>query len=135
MKAWIFLCWAAFAIACGGTSSDGVSRTSDDGGPGSGGASSGGSSNGGASAGGIATAGTSGTGGVAGSGAAGGINCSNVGCGPPPRCDVGCQEPCGCCPCADGSVQVIGGQKYVCGGGCYAPVAPPVDAGGQIGRA
>lgn len=54
-----------------------------------------------------------------GSGTGGGpIDCSNVGCGPPPVCGEPCGTPCGCCPCAAGERN----GPYVCEGGCYAPV-------------
>jgi hypothetical protein len=46
------------------------------------------------------------------------VDCSKVGCAPPPLCSTGCTETCGCCSCADGTVQ--GGLK--CMGGCYVPM-------------
>ncbi|MEZ4220974.1 MAG: hypothetical protein R3B13_08595 [Polyangiaceae bacterium] len=49
-----------------------------------------------------------------------GIDCSLVGCGAPPLCATGCTEPCGCCPCADGTVQ----SDLVCQGGCWTPLDP-----------
>jgi hypothetical protein len=45
------------------------------------------------------------------------VDCSNVGCAPPPLCATGCTEACGCCSCADGEVQ----NGLLCVGGCYAP--------------
>ncbi len=54
------------------------------------------------------------------------IDCSNVGCAPPPLCADGCREVCGCCACAEGMPFTMNGSAYVCQGGCYAPVA---DAG------
>jgi len=54
------------------------------------------------------------------------IDCSNVGCAPPPLCETGCQEVCGCCACAEGMPFSMNGTAYICQGGCYAPV---VDAG------
>jgi hypothetical protein len=35
----------------------------------------------------------------------------------PPLCSTGCKEPCGCCPCAEGSRN----GSLVCTGGCWAP--------------
>jgi hypothetical protein len=49
------------------------------------------------------------------------IDCSAVGCSPPPLCSEGCQAVCGCCACAEGSTSSIGGTVHVCRGGCYAP--------------
>jgi hypothetical protein len=49
------------------------------------------------------------------------IDCSAVGCSPPPLCSEGCQAVCGCCACAEGSTISIGGTVHVCRGGCYAP--------------
>lgn len=119
-------------VACGGNIGGGVGR----GGSEAGASNAGGASNGGVSAGGAPAGGTGGgvgagglVGGFAGMGTGGGIDCSNVGCGAPPVCTEGCGAPCGCCPCADGDTEVVNGTTYVCGGGCYAPVAPPVDGG------
>ncbi len=61
-----------------------------------------------------------------------GIDCSRVGCAPPPFCDSGCTAPCGCCSCSEGQVQ--GG--FVCSGGCFAPISDAAteaatDAGGD----
>jgi hypothetical protein len=67
------------------------------------------------------SAGTSsqaGTGGNAG----GSVDCSNVGCAPPPLCADGCSETCGCCSCADGEIIERTGTSYRCEGGCYAPL-------------
>lgn len=111
-----------FVVACGGNIADGTGTARpgpSDGGLGMGGSSAGGSSGGSGGA----------VGGSAGVGA-GGIDCSNVGCGPPYVCTEGCSAPCGCCPCAEGALQTIGGVSYVCSGGCYAPPIPPVDGGG-----
>jgi hypothetical protein len=63
-------------------------------------------------------AGSGGDSGAGGGGGTGGIDCSNVGCGMPPLCSSGCQEPCGCCPCAPGELL---GTEYICQGGCFAP--------------
>jgi hypothetical protein len=49
------------------------------------------------------------------------IDCSAVGCSPPPLCSEGCQAVCGCCACAEGSTSSIGGTVHVCRGGCDAP--------------
>lgn len=70
------------------------------------------------------SAGTGGSGGAAGSGSGGNggsIDCSNVGCAPPPFCSEGCTATCGCCGCAEGESQLIGGEPYLCRGGCLAP--------------
>ncbi len=56
------------------------------------------------------------------------IDCSRVGCSPPPMCDVGCTAECGCCPCAEGETM----GSYVCTGGCWS--APLTDAGGEAGN-
>ena len=48
----------------------------------------------------------------------GSIDCSRVGCAPPPLCSSGCTAACGCCACAEETVE--GGLR--CTGGCYAPV-------------
>jgi len=80
---------------------------------------------GGAGTGGLGGAGTGGSGGASGTAGAskdGGLDCSNVGCGAPPLCSVGCRAACGCCPCADGARA----GDLVCTGGCYAP--SPLDA-------
>lgn len=50
-----------------------------------------------------------------------GLDCSVIGCGPPTVCGDACDAPCGCCPCGDGEEVTIGGEPYVCAGGCYAP--------------
>lgn len=152
MRAWILLSVPFAAFACGGDfKADSTRGTSTGDGGDTGGANSGGSSGTGSSA---HTGGASSKGGSAGMGGAGGavsaggavgmggfappggsagqgggIDCSNVGCGAPPLCDVGCTAPCGCCPCGDGQHQSVGGIDYVCAGGCYAPVAQPIDAG------
>jgi hypothetical protein len=52
-----------------------------------------------------------------------GIDCSRVGCSPPPTCDVGCTAPCGCCPCAEGETIGEDGGMLVCSGGCWAPAS------------
>jgi len=78
-------------------------------------------------------AGTGGNGGSAGSGAAGtgGItDCSNVGCAPAPLCDTGCLEPCGCCPCAEGSQEQLQGELRTCVGGCWASSTQLCEYGG-----
>lgn len=49
-----------------------------------------------------------------------GIDCSLVGCGPPPLCATGCQEVCGCCSCAEGEIQ----GALFCQGGCFVPLDP-----------
>jgi hypothetical protein len=53
----------------------------------------------------------------------GGIDCSNVGCAEPPRCDVGCTAACGCCSCGDGEKVPTQGGYLLCTGGCYTFVA------------
>lgn len=50
-----------------------------------------------------------------------GLDCSTIGCGPPPICGDACDAPCGCCPCGDGEEMSAGGVQYVCAGGCWAP--------------
>jgi hypothetical protein len=50
------------------------------------------------------------------------VDCSLVGCAPPPLCSTGCTEPCGCCPCAEGEIATRGGTSYRCTGGCFAEV-------------
>src|SRR5262245_41815399 len=55
-------------------------------------------------------------------------NCANVGCALPPMCGVGCQAPCGCCPCAPGSRS---GDLLCTDQGCY--VSSPVTDGGTDG--
>jgi hypothetical protein len=62
--------------------------------------------------------------GSTGTGSTSGVDCSNVGCAPPPLCSTGCQETCGCCPCLDG--QMMSDPQngdLVCNGGCYEPAA------------
>lgn len=46
------------------------------------------------------------------------VDCSNAGCAAPPLCSTGCTAVCGCCPCAEGTVQ----SGLRCTGGCYVPV-------------
>ena len=48
------------------------------------------------------------------------IDCSRVGCAPPPMCSTGCTETCGCCSCAEGEEFQVEGGVLVCTGGCYA---------------
>ncbi|MCC6213232.1 MAG: hypothetical protein IT376_00045 [Polyangiaceae bacterium] len=48
------------------------------------------------------------------------VDCSAVGCGMPPLCAVGCQEPCGCCTCNDGEAHPTD-TSLACAGGCWAP--------------
>jgi len=55
-------------------------------------------------------------------GADAGLNCANVGCGPPPLCGQGCQAACGCCPCSEGERN----GNLLCSEGCYDMA--PVDA-------
>jgi len=108
-------------IACGGATTAGGAGGS--GGAGSGGF--GGKPDSGATSGGTGAAGSGGTGaaGSGGTGAAGsgGTSCESVGCGQAPLCSDGCQEPCGCCSCALGQVQYIGGVSYSCLGDCWGP--------------
>lgn len=74
------------------------------------------------------TGGTSGgstsVGGADASGQAGesSIDCSQVGCSPPPLCSTGCTEQCGCCPCTEGEVQ----GELVCTGGCFTELCAPL---------
>jgi hypothetical protein len=60
-------------------------------------------------------------------GQGGGIDCSAVGCAPPPLCSDGCVDVCGCCSCAEGEIIERTGTTYRCEGGCYAPLAPSGD--------
>jgi hypothetical protein len=89
-------------VACGGNTSN----------SGSGGAATGGSGGGGT--GGSATGGGP-------TGGTGGIDCSTVGCGAPPMCDVGCTSACGCCDCGEGEIIDSPSGPMICTGGCYAP--------------
>lgn len=52
------------------------------------------------------------------------MDCSLVGCGPPPICGQACSEVCGCCHCAAGEMVIMNGQTYQCAddGACYAPL-------------
>ncbi len=108
-------------VACGGTvplgngedasvagsgNTGGASAITSGGNPAMGGATSAGGAN--PTGGGVATGGTS-----------SGIDCSQVGCAAPPLCSVGCTEPCGCCPCSEGTVQ----SNLVCTNGCWASAA------------
>lgn len=129
-NSWALMVLSTALAACGGaTDASGGSGLTDGGATGgqtgSGGASAGGvtASGGVAGSGGVGTGGSPmGGGGSVGTGGAT-IDCSMVGCSPPPMCDTGCTAPCGCCPCAEGSLM----GSYVCTGGCYAPI--PTDAG------
>jgi hypothetical protein len=56
-------------------------------------------------------------------------NCANVGCALPPMCGIGCQAPCGCCPCVPGSRE---GDLLCLDQGCYVTL-PPTDAGTDVG--
>ena len=49
--------------------------------------------------------------------------CAFVGCASPPLCSVGCQEPCGCCDCADGEREQRDGVDLRCSNGCFEPVS------------
>jgi hypothetical protein len=53
-------------------------------------------------------------------------SCANVGCALPPMCGIGCQAPCGCCPCAPGSRE---GDLLCTDQGCY--VSSPATDGGR----
>ncbi|NOY91154.1 MAG: hypothetical protein GXP55_08075 [Deltaproteobacteria bacterium] len=55
-----------------------------------------------------------------------GPDCSAVGAGRPPLCEVGCTEVCGCGSCAEGAIEDRAGELRVCVGGCFAL---PTDAG------
>jgi hypothetical protein len=48
-----------------------------------------------------------------------GIDCSNVGCSPPPLCSEGCTAVCGCCACGQGDTISTEAGTLVCNGGCY----------------
>lgn len=48
-----------------------------------------------------------------------GLDCSTIGCGPPPICGEACDAPCGCCACGEGARMDAGGVSYVCSGGCW----------------
>ena len=88
-------CWVGFAVVgCGGSTSSGAPD-----------AGMGGSSGGGA--------GASGRGGTGGS-----VDCSTIGCAPPPMCSVGCTAVCGCCACGEGTTQ----GDLICTGGCWRPL-------------
>ena len=54
------------------------------------------------------------------------LDCSTVGCSPPPLCDTGCTARCGCCSCARGETLRLDGGSLVCSDGCYEPA----DSGG-----
>jgi hypothetical protein len=56
-------------------------------------------------------------------------NCSTRGCGAPPMCSTGCQEVCGCCPCAAGERN---GNLICTSRGCYEPAAV-TDGGMDVG--
>ncbi len=79
-------------------------------------------------AGGASAAGGSGASGGSGGGS-GGIDCSRVGCGPPPMCDTGCTETCGCCSCGEGATSAVDGGLLVCTGGCYTFVTGSICGG------
>ncbi|HVZ73295.1 MAG TPA: hypothetical protein VHJ20_13035 [Polyangia bacterium] len=70
---------------------------------------------------------STGGGGGGGSGGTGGssstLDCSLVGCGPPPMCGSQCSTSCGCCPCGEGQRQ----DDLVCHGGCWMPTDASVD--------
>lgn len=120
---------AALALACGGQTGTENSGTGSTGG--TGGSSVGGSGNLGGTGGSGNGAGTGGSGNSAGTG---GIDCSNVGCSPPPMCDPGCTATCGCCSCADGEKIPVTGGFNLCQGGCYVFV-PTKTCGGLAGLA
>jgi hypothetical protein len=69
------------------------------------------------------------TGGTGNAGGSGGIDCSQAGCAQAPMCDVGCTDPCGCCPCAEGDVIHVDGGSLVCHGGCYSFIADDAGSG------
>jgi hypothetical protein len=73
---------------------------------------------------------TGGTGSDATGGSAG-LDCSVVGCAAPPLCSTGCLDPCGCCPCEEGSTRVLDGTDQVCSGGCWAPAEALCEHRGQ----
>lgn len=52
------------------------------------------------------------------------MDCSLVGCGPPPLCGEACSEFCGCCNCAPNETFMMDGKTYKCAadGECYEPV-------------
>jgi hypothetical protein len=87
------------------------------------------------SAGAPGSGGAVGSGGLVGSGGSGGtgggstIDCSMVGCSPPPMCATGCTATCGCCPCADGTWQ----GNLLCQGGCWAVADAGADTGPAAG--
>jgi hypothetical protein len=47
------------------------------------------------------------------------LSCAVFGCAAPPRCNEGCQAPCGCCPCAEGALSYDVSGYLRCTGGCY----------------
>ena len=47
------------------------------------------------------------------------LSCAVFGCAAPPRCGEGCQAPCGCCPCAEGTLSYDVNGYLRCTGGCY----------------
>jgi hypothetical protein len=89
-------------VACGGS-------TSSSGSGGAAGAGAGGSSGS--------------TGGAQPIGGSGGLDCSTVGCAPPPMCDTGCTAACGCCSCGDGDLFDGPSGPMICQNGCFVPVA------------
>jgi len=128
-------CLAGAQTACSGSTSQASNNAQ-------GGSSSGGTTaQGGSSSGGTTAQGGSSAGGTHAASQAGGtlsstpatsststINCSLVGCAAPPLCSTGCKEPCGCCPCSEGSVS----GNLTCKGGCYAETGGS-SSGGSTG--
>jgi hypothetical protein len=51
------------------------------------------------------------------------LSCAVFGCAAPPRCGEGCQAPCGCCPCAEGTLLSDVSGTLRCQGGCYVDEA------------
>jgi hypothetical protein len=133
---WVLMGWVTVAIAtaCGGSTDDDADRGAMGGASGdgasSGGSESGGSESGGTAAGGADTGGAP-TGGAE-SGGTGGIDCSMVGCAPPPLCAEGCTDVCGCCSCGAGEEMVIDGVPHTCTGGCWAPDAETCTYDGRV---
>jgi hypothetical protein len=77
-----------------------------------------GAPDGGTSVGAGGSAGAGGTGGGSGSKNDGSIDCSTIGCAPPPMCSSGCTAVCGCCACGEGMVE----GDLICAGGCWKPL-------------
>ncbi len=108
-------------VACGGTVPLGNGEDASGAGTANTGGASAVTSGGNPAVGGVTSAGGANPAGgsVATGGTSGGIDCSRVGCAAPPLCSVGCTEPCGCCPCSEGTVQ----DNLVCANGCWASAA------------